>query len=62
MATELRSNCHNARTRDFKDLQEPDKNKQLKTLCLKCGKKIKKGDETHSVEVKSTVRATLQNK
>ena len=62
MAIELRSNCCNARIRDFKDLQEVDKDKQQKTICLKCGKKIKKEDATHPVEVKSTVKATLQNK
>ena len=62
MGTELRSNCCNARIRDFKDLQEKEKKDQQKTICLKCGHKIKKEEESHSVEVKSTVKMTLHNK
>jgi len=62
MGQELRSNCCNARIRDFKDLQEKDKDKQQKTICLKCGKKIKKDEDTHSIEVRATVKFSLQNK
>ncbi len=56
---ETRSNCHNARVKNVTDA--PGFEGQNKLMCLKC-KQIITHDSVHEVEVKSTVRATLQKK